>query len=107
MERRQFLKGTGKGAAVAGLTLLANAKSARSYAANDRVQVAQIGCGGRGRYNAYGIIEAGAVMTRLCDLHEGELDKTAAFIADVQREKPTFDKRIEEAFESVDDELWQ
>ncbi len=101
MKRRKFLTGTGKGAAAVGLTLLANAKSARSYAANDRVQVAQIGCGGRGRYNAYGIIEAGGVVTRLCDLHAGELAKTAEFIAGVQRDKPRFDRDIEETLGSA------
>ncbi len=102
LDRRDFLTGTGKGAFAAGITILASAASARSYAANERVQVAQVGCGGRGRFNAYGLIEAGAEVTHLCDLHDGELSKTAEFISDVQSRKPKFDKDIRHVLDAKD-----
>ena len=46
--RRSFLRGVALGGF--GLTLLSNSRSARAYAANDKLNVAAIGCGGRGLY---------------------------------------------------------
>ncbi|MDO5565718.1 MAG: twin-arginine translocation signal domain-containing protein [Planctomycetia bacterium] len=44
MKRRDFLKRT---SALGAVTILANPKSARSAVANDRIQLAIIGCGAR------------------------------------------------------------
>jgi predicted dehydrogenase len=99
VDRRQFLNGAGKGAVAAGFTILANAASARSYAANEKINVAQVGCGGRGRYNAYGIAEVGGRVSHLCDLHDGELESTAKFLGEIQPEKPKLVKEFRQVLE--------
>ena len=72
INRRQFLKSSVCGAAAFSL-----AWPRRVLGANERVNVALIGCGGRGRYLARGTAELGAEVTYLCDLHPGRLDKAA------------------------------
>ena len=51
MKRREFIQSTGKAAllAGAGMTLLSDQKSVRGTPANDKIGVAVVGCGGRGR----------------------------------------------------------
>jgi len=70
---------------VAAFTL---ARPRRVLGANERVNIALIGCGGRGRYLARGMVEQGAQITYLCDLHQGRLEKAAAFVA------PLLDRRV-------------
>jgi len=50
-----------------------------------------IGCGGRGRYLARGMVEQGAQITYFCDLHSERLREAVAFVTPVQ------DRRIHRA----------
>lgn len=72
------------------------AGSSRVLSANERVQVALIGCGGRGRLLARGMIDEGADIAALCDLHDGRRAEVADFLADAQTRKPKMYRRIEE-----------
>ena len=97
INRRQFLNRpihgtTGMSLGVAGFSFT---WSRRVLGANERVNIALIGCGGRGKYVARGMAELGAEITYLCDLHQGRLDKGAAFLAEVQDRKPKFDSKTE------------
>lgn len=97
MNRRQFLNSSIRGAAgmSPGAAALSLTWPSRVLGANERVNVALIGCGGRGRYLARGMAELGAEITYLCDLHQGRLDKAATFLAEVQDRKPKFDLKTE------------
>ncbi|MCR4413513.1 MAG: Gfo/Idh/MocA family oxidoreductase [Thermoguttaceae bacterium] len=70
LNRRQFLdrsKKTSLGLA-AGVTLLANARSVWAAPANDKIVLAQVGCGGRGSNLAAGFVERGdCVYAFTCD----------------------------------------
>jgi predicted dehydrogenase len=85
-----------------GTAALSLARPRRVLGANERVNIALIGCGGRGRYVARGMIEQGATVTYLCDLHSDRLDKTAAFLAEVQPRKPKLVKDMRRVFEAQD-----
>ena len=64
--RRQFLGRTVVGGA--GLLVLSNARSARSYQANEKLDVAIIGAGGRGAANLGGV--GGENIVALCDVDQ-------------------------------------
>ena len=67
LDRRAFLRTVGsKGA---GLVVLANAASATAYAANEEVNVALIGCGGRGTWFVKTMPKLSNVVA-LCDVSE-------------------------------------
>jgi len=101
INRREFAKKTFS--SLAGMSFVMSAGSARRIiGANERVQIALIGCGGRGRYVARGLIEEGAELTYLCDLHEGRLDETEKFLSEVQKRKPKRTKSMKDVFESQD-----
>ncbi|MFO7774485.1 MAG: hypothetical protein R6W89_01680, partial [Candidatus Hydrogenedentota bacterium] len=84
LTRRQFL-GSSATAMVAG----AMAKKT-VFGANDRIGIALIGCGSRGRSVTGGMMSEGAQLTHLCDLHPGRLDETWAFLSDEQEAEPKF-----------------
>ena len=69
---------------------------------NERVKIGLVGCGGRGRYVARGLVEAGANLTYLCDLHPGELEQTWDFLSDVMQKKPAMVKDMLEVINSTD-----
>ena len=102
--RRDFLKDSGKAAAAVGLgsASLKAAGAARAAGANERVNVALIGCGGRGRYVAYGMVKEGARMAYLCDPHPGRLEEGWKFVSRVQDEKPRMVKDMRKVFEDPD-----
>ncbi len=64
--RRHFLSGVT--ASGAGLLILGNSRSARSYQANDKLDIAVIGAGGRGAENLKEV--AGENIVALCDADE-------------------------------------
>lgn len=101
--RRDFLSKSSIGFAgvAAGVTFLMG-KSGRTQGPNERVNVALIGCGGRGRYVARGMIEQGAYLIYLCDLHEGRLEKASQFLSDVQELKPWKIKDMRRVFDDKD-----
>ena len=104
MNRRSFLSSSGKsvaGAALAGLTVTAF-RPGSALGANERVNVALIGCGGRGRYDIRGLVEQGAHATFLCDLLTNRLDETAKFVAAVQKEEPAKVKEMRQVLDSKD-----
>ena len=94
MNRRDFLKSS---AAVVGATTAIYPGSIMG--ANERVQFALVGCGGRGSFVARGLIEQGAECVGLCDLRDDRLDETADFLSAVQSRKPKFYKEMRLAFE--------
>ncbi|NQT87870.1 Gfo/Idh/MocA family oxidoreductase [bacterium] len=95
VNRRAFLAQAG--AAGATLTVLG-----RALGAADRVNVALIGCGGRGRYVARGLAEQGGRIVRLCDLMQSRLESTAGFVGQVQKDKIALSKSIGETLASKD-----
>ncbi len=92
--RRQFLGGSA--AAVVAGTM------ARStvFGANERVNIALIGCGHRGRVVTAGMIQNGARLTHLCDLHPDRLEATWDSLSREQEERPAFVNDMDEVFAS-------
>ena len=102
--RRTFLRETGKaaaGAAVASSALTA-AGAERVKGANERVNIAMIGCGGRGRYVAYGLMEKGATLTCLCDLHPVRLQQCWQFLSRIQKAPPKLVNDMQEVLDAKD-----
>ena len=103
MNRRQFMSRSIRGAA--GLSMgmaMLSMTSARVIGANERPNVALIGCGGRGSYVARGMTECGAEITCLCDLNQERLENTAKFLADAQQRKPKLVTEMREVFDDKD-----
>lgn len=73
MNRRRFLAGTATTGA--GLLILRNSSSASSYQANEKLNVALIGCGGRGIWFVDTIPKMENVVA-LCDVDDRKLDET-------------------------------
>ena len=95
MSRRQFVKRTA--AASFGAVALSTAVHP-VLGANERANLALIGCGGRGRALARGFIECGAAITHLCDLHDERRGALAKELEQVQGRRPEGVKRMEEVF---------
>ncbi|MHC4574563.1 MAG: Gfo/Idh/MocA family protein [Planctomycetota bacterium] len=93
--RRSFLLKSGRG--LAGLAV-----GATVFGANERVSVALIGCGGRGSYVARGMVECGAQITYLCDLHPGRLEKAARFLSGLQARRPVMARDVRRVFDAED-----
>ncbi|MHB1038438.1 MAG: Gfo/Idh/MocA family protein [Pirellulales bacterium] len=74
--RRDFLRNVALGGT--GLVILKNSRSARAYAANDKLNVALIGVGGRGKWYA-DVMPQQANVVALCDVNESKA--TAAYRA--------------------------
>lgn len=68
MNRRTFLKGTAVGGA--GLVILANSQSVRTYGANEKLNVALIGVAGRGSWFVTAIPNIGENVVAMCDVNE-------------------------------------
>lgn len=86
ISRRSLLLKSGKGIAASALGPMAFSAvhAADVLGANERVNIALIGCGGRGRMLLRGFIEQGARAVYVCDLHPERLDQAAAVAAEVQ-----------------------
>ena len=99
LDRRLLLSGTAKNMVVMGT---ATALSRRNImGANERIRIALIGCGGRGRIVARNTaVEKNAEITYLCDLNQTRLDEAMEFIKDVQPRKPKTTKHIKEVLDS-------
>ena len=94
MTRRQFLGSSGA-AVVAG----AMARNT-AFGANDRVNIAMIGCGFRGRMVTGGLMSEGAQLTYLCDLRQDRMDDAWAFLSHEQETAPKMTKDMNEVFAS-------
>jgi len=102
--RRAFVSAASRAAtgAAIGAFAVAAGRPRSVLGANERVNVALIGCGGRGRYNAYGMAELGARVTYLCDLLPDRLDQAARFLSKVQDEKPHLVTEMQRLFDAKD-----
>lgn len=96
MNRRHFIKTS------ALLTTASILRPHRILGANDRVQFALLGCGGRGSFVARGLIEQGGDCVALCDLLDERLEQTSNFLTDVQEKKPKIYKKMDELFADKD-----
>jgi len=102
LNRRTFLS-RGSGIAAAGGVVTLHASSRTQVAgASDRINLAMIGCGGRGRYVMRGLIEEKANLVALCDLRQDRLDEAWKFLSEVQTNQPRFVKDMREVFDSKD-----
>ena len=70
MNRRSFLQKTTLGAA--GLVVLRDARSARGAEANSKLNLAHIGCGGRGRELIYSTFSKSENIVAMCDVNESK-----------------------------------
>ena len=84
--RRDFLA-TARDA-LAGAATLSLIGAGEALGANERINIGLIGCGGRGRYVAYGMAALGARVNYLCDLMPSRREGAAKFIERVQKEPP-------------------
>ncbi len=102
LNRRQFLdrsKKTSLGLA-AGVTLLANAQSVWAAPANDKIVLAQVGCGGRGSNLAAGFVERGdCVYAFTCDPDINRAKGLAKSLAALQGKAPAAVQDFRKALE--------
>ena len=100
IKRRTFLK-SGLAASALGFPALGQVRGA-----NDRIQVALIGCGGRGTQVTASMAQRSDVeCSQVCDIHEERLVRIADHMAKQQNgRKPLLARRMEEVFanKSVD-----
>ena len=75
INRRDFMGRTGK--IVAGAVAISALSYSRVLGANERVNMALIGCGGRGRGVMNGMVENGAQMVCACDVNKNHRENTA------------------------------
>ena len=103
VNRRRFLNKSIRGAAGMSLGMAAlSIRPRRVLGANERVNIALIGCGGRGRIVTRGLIEHGAQVTYICDLHEERLETTAKEIDGIQGRRPKKAKQMRQVLDSND-----
>jgi predicted dehydrogenase len=102
--RRTFMQGSGAAAAglAVGQAALTAAEAKAVKGANERINVAMIGCGGRGSYVMRGLITLGANCTFLCDLHPQRLAKCAQFLSSVQKTPPRLVNDMRQVLDSGD-----
>jgi predicted dehydrogenase len=96
LPRRQFLRNSA--AAAAALSLLPRAGSAKQgrISANDRVNVATVGCGGMGRANMMAL--SGMNLVAMCDVDWGYVDTR---LADIDKQIENANKRLQDAADSA------
>jgi len=86
MSRRTFLRKTALGGA--GLVVLAHSPSARSYAANEKLNVALVGVWGRGRWFAQTIPRMENVVA-FCDVNDRSVENTYRALAEQAKKLAT------------------
>ncbi len=104
VNRREFLdrsKRTSLGLA-AGVTLLSDARSARAYAANEKISLASVGVRGRGNSLAHGFLDRGdCEINYICDVDRGMFDSRGKQFAERQGGK--LPKCVQDMREALDD----
>lgn len=75
ISRRRFMSGVA--ASGAGLLVLRNSASARSYQANEKLNIALLGLGARGKHFLAAIPRIGENLAVLCDVNQQQLDRAA------------------------------
>ncbi len=99
LNRRSFLRNTVLGGT--GLIILQNSGSARSYQANDKLNIALIGVGGRGRWFVGTIPKLDTNVVAMCDVNER---KASLSFEEIPKAKKYFDfrKMLEEMDKQID-----
>jgi predicted dehydrogenase len=98
--RRSFLRQSAK--TILGAALTSTAIPTHLRGANERVNFALVGCGGRGRMVARTFAEQGGRATYLCDLHQDRIDETAELIRQVQQTAPRKTNDMRHVLDSKD-----
>jgi len=96
ISRREFL-----GRSVVG-AVGAAALGSGVLGANERVRFALIGCGGRGKIVTRGLIDNGAELAYVCDLHEERLASAAKLFGEIQGRRPKTAKTMREVLDDKD-----
>ncbi len=99
LNRRSFLKGTATGAA--GLLILKNSRSALSYQANERLNIALVGVGGRGRWFVGKIPNLRQNVVAMCDVNDRKAALSFKELPDA-RKFHDFRKMLDEMDEQID-----
>jgi predicted dehydrogenase len=77
--------------------------SAASTAANSRLKLAVVGCGGQGRGDMKGIISSGADLVALCDPDPGQIEKARADAKQVRGDAAASAKAYDDYHKLLDD----
>jgi hypothetical protein len=96
--RRSFLRRAATSAA--GVVLLKNALSARAYAANDKLNLAHIGCGGRGTELIGSFCNLGTIVA-MCDVNKSKAQRMFEKFPDVPKFED-FRKMLDEKAKEID-----
>jgi predicted dehydrogenase len=88
--RRSFLKSSAFAAGLAGAPLILRGAAA-STAANAKVNLALVGCGGQGRGVMGGLLGAGATLAALCDPDAAMIDEARKHAKDKGTEAKAYD----------------
>ncbi len=99
VNRRVFLKATALNGL--GMLILENSRSAYSYEANEKLNVALIGVGGRGRWFVGAIPEMGTNVVAMCDVNERKAELS---FKEIPRAKKFHDfrKMLDEMSKDID-----
>ena len=98
--RRRFLKKATTASTILAASSLSALKPQRVLGANERVNFALIGAGGRGRMVARGLIENGAHLATVCDLHPERRAEVARELAGVQKGRtPSLAATMQQVFD--------
>jgi len=97
--RRGFLKNAALGGA--GLLILKNSRSAYSYQANEKLNVALVGVAGRGSWFVGAIPDAGANVVAMCDVNERKAEGSFKAIPNA-RKYNDFRKMLDEMDKEID-----
>ena len=101
MTRRSFLTRAAAGAAGGGLVILRDSPSARAYVANEKLNVALIGVGGRGSWFVETIPRIGENVVAMCDVNEQRAADSFAKLPDVAKYRD-FRKLLDEKDREID-----
>ncbi len=90
IHRREFLKQatTNSGKVFLAGSAISALSRGTLLGANERINLALVGCGGRGRLLAGGFIENGAVISHICDLNPERMERQAKAMSQTQAQKP-------------------
>ena len=104
MNRRSFIGGVAGVAGVAGAAAVTLSQPRRVLGANERVNLALIGCGGRGPYVTYLFAQRDDTrITWLCDLDEGRLKAHTNRMASAQGgRQPKTTRHMKQVFDAKD-----
>ena len=96
--RRGFLRDAAMGGA--GLVILSSSRSARAYAANEKLNIALIGVGGRGKWYA-DVMPKQANLVALCDVNDSKAQAAYRAMPTVPKYND-FRKLLDERHKEID-----